>query len=145
MNLRSIVLATVAVVTLAPGAAHPIGFIDSPAPTCRRVKDNDCRINWQYLAVDASPNYMIDLWVFIDDALVAKTSGFFQTSLYVDNAHLGDGFPVRCGPADTTPAPVPTPSFALHYGKSYRYTIRARDSANLYSANYGTVVCPPKP
>lgn len=123
--------------------AQAIGFIDSPNAYCRQVKGDRCVINWGYLAVDASPNYMVDLWVFLGDRLVHHTSGFFQTSMYVDNSFFGEGFFVKCGTAGTTPVSNP-PSWPLSYGNSYPYTIRARDSAGLSSANFGTVVCPPK-
>jgi hypothetical protein len=47
------------------------------------------------------------------------------------------GYKVACGAANS--------SGLREWGKSYAYTIRARDSANLGSANYGTVTCPPYP
>ncbi len=47
---------------------------------------------------------------------------------------LGDGFQVACGPLGAGGNPT--------LGESYGYTIRARDSAGLGSANYGSVYCP---
>jgi hypothetical protein len=47
---------------------------------------------------------------------------------------LGNGFKVPCGTLGVSGSPT--------LGKAYAYTIRARDSANLGSANYGTAYCP---
>jgi hypothetical protein len=66
---------------------------------------------------------------------VAHTQGFFQTSMYVPYSMLGQGVKVVCG--------APGAGGDPQMGKAYGYTIRARDSANLSSANYGTVYCPP--
>lgn len=73
-----------------------------------------------------------------------KANCFFQQSMYVGNDFIRDGIPVKCGREGTTPLPQPTPAYPLSYGNTYKYTIRARDSAGLSSANFGTVVCPPK-
>jgi hypothetical protein len=48
---------------------------------------------------------------------------------------LGQGVKVSCGNAGAGGNP--------QLGNAYAYTIRARDSSNLGSANYGTVYCPP--
>lgn len=115
-----------------------IGFIDSPSATCFQPAStrNECFINWYYLSVDASPNYMITMTVQLNAiGTVAQTHGFFQTSMYVPYNMMGDGFQVACG----APGAGGNPDL----GNAYAYTIRARDSAGLKSANYGTVYCPP--
>ncbi len=114
-----------------------IGFIDSPSATCYQPTpgSDECYINWYYLSVDASPNYMITMTTFLNNfGPVAHTQGFFQTSMYVPYSMLGKGFKVACGAAGAGGIP--------QLGNAYAYTIRARDSANLSSANYGTVYCP---
>lgn len=128
-------------ITGAPGIDAPeepnIGFIDSPSATCYQPDPGHdaCFINWYYLAVDASPNYMITMTVTLNDfGPVAHTQGFFQTSMYMPYNMLGDGFQVACGPLGAGGNPT--------LGESYAYTIRARDSAGLGSANYGMVYCP---
>jgi hypothetical protein len=79
---------------------------------------------------------MITMTTFLNDfGPVAHTQGFFQTSMYVPYNMLGQGIKVACG----SPGAGGDPGL----GKAYAYTIRARDSANLGSANYGTVYCPP--
>jgi hypothetical protein len=115
-----------------------IGFIDSPSATCYQPDhtQNNCYINWYYLSVDASPNYMITMTAVLNAyGPVAHTQGFFQTSMYVPYNMLGQGFKVACG----SPGAGGNPGL----GNAYAYTIRARDSAGLSSANYGTVYCPP--
>ncbi|MCA9875149.1 MAG: hypothetical protein H6659_00735 [Ardenticatenaceae bacterium] len=114
-----------------------IGFIDSPSATCYQpdAGRDACYINWYYLSVGASPNYMITMTLTLNDrGPVAHTQGFFQTSMYVPYSMLGDGFKVACGPLGAGGNPL--------LGNAYAYTIRARDSAGLASANYGTVYCP---
>ena len=115
-----------------------IGFIDSPSATCYQPDhtQNTCYISWYYLSVNASPNYMITMTAILNDfGPVAHTQGFFQTSMYVPYNMLGQGIKVACGTAGAGGDP--------QLGQAYAYTIRARDSANLGSANYGTVYCPP--
>jgi len=118
-----------------------ISFIDSPSATCYQPDPSRdvCFLNWYYMSVDASPNYMINLWVFLNPNLVSQTNGFFQTSMYVPYNMLGQGFRVACGPpvVDNT-----DPQNPVTHGNQYAYTIRAKDSANLKSANYGTATCP---
>lgn len=117
--------------------APNISFIDSPSAVCYMPdpSKDSCNINWYYLSVSASPNYMITMTVALNDiGKVANVNGFFQTSMYVPYNMLGNGFKVACG------APGAGGNPAL--GNAYSYTIRARDSANLGSANYGTVYCP---
>lgn len=125
-----------------PGEKAPdqpnIGFIDSPSATCYQPDHtkNECYINWYYLSVDASPNYMITMTAFLNNfGPIAHVQGFFQTSMYVPYNMLGQGFKVACGAAGAGGNP--------ELGNAYAYTIRARDSASLSSANYGTVYCPP--
>jgi hypothetical protein len=115
-----------------------IGFIDSPSATCYQPDhtQNSCYISWYYMSVSASPNYMITMTAFLNNyGPVAHVQGFFQTSMYVPYNMLGQGFKVPCG----SPGAGGNPDL----GSAYAYTIRARDSAGLSSANYGTVYCPP--
>lgn len=114
-----------------------IGFIQSPSATCYQPNParDECLINWYFLSVDAAPNYMITMTLTLNEkGAVAHTQGFFQTSMYVPYAMLGDGIEVACGSLGSSGNP--------QLGKSYAYTVRARDSAGLSSANYGTVYCP---
>jgi hypothetical protein len=115
-----------------------IGFIDSPTAACVQPDPakNECFINWYYIAVDANPNYMVTMIVNLNDfGFVARYDGFFQTSMYAPYNMNPQGYKVVCGAPGVGGFPG--------WGKSYSYTIRARDSNNLGSANYGTVVCPP--
>jgi hypothetical protein len=114
-----------------------IGFIDSPTSTCYQPDSSQdmCYINWYYMSVDASPNYMIAMTVTLNSiGVVANSTGFFQTSMYVPYNMLGNGFRVACGPKGAGGQP--------NLGNAYAWTLRARDSANLGSANYGTAYCP---
>ena len=114
-----------------------IGFIDSPSATCYQPdpSKDECFINWYYLNVDATPNYMISMTVAINSiGTLANIQGFFQTSIYVPYNMLGDGFKVACGSKGASGNPL--------LGNGYAYTIRARDTAGLSSANYGTTYCP---
>ncbi|MBK8597525.1 MAG: hypothetical protein IPN83_18470 [Holophagales bacterium] len=124
-----------------------IGFIDSPSATCFQPDSSQdvCFVNWYYLAVDASPNYMVYMWAVLNPKVVLKVNGFFQTSMYVSGQSLGLGFRVQCGPPVDDPSSCPSPPGScvpLKVGNSYAYTVRAKDSVNLTSANYGTVTCP---
>lgn len=114
-----------------------IGFIDSPSATCYQPDpdQNICYINWYYLSVSASPNYMIAMTVTLNTiGNIAYTTGFFQTSMYVPYNMYDKGFKVACGSLGAGGQP--------NLGNAYAYTIRAKDSSNLTSANYGTVLCP---
>ena len=114
-----------------------ISFIDSPSATCYQPDpaQDMCKINWFYLAVSADPNYMIAMTVTLNAyGPVAYTQGFFQTSMYVPYNMLGQGFTVPCGALGAGGNPS--------LGNAYSYTIKARDSSNLKSANYGTTYCP---
>ncbi|OGO33791.1 MAG: hypothetical protein A2W35_12605 [Chloroflexi bacterium RBG_16_57_11] len=121
---------------IAPDAPD-ISFIDSPSVTCYQPvpRQDVCYINWYYMSVDAYPDYMIAMTVTINSiGTIARIGGFFQTSMYVPYNMFGDGFKVACGPLGA--GGVPT------LGNAYSWTINARDSNNLKSANYGTAYCP---
>lgn len=125
----------------APGSDAPsepnISFIDSPSATCYQPDpaQDECFINWYYLSVNASPNYMISMTVQLNAiGNVSYTSGFFQTSMYVPYNMIPNGYKVACGALGAGGNP--------YWGNAYAYTIRARDSAGLKSANYGTAYCP---
>ena len=114
-----------------------ISFIDSPTVACVQpdTTKNECFINWYYMAVSADPNYIISMTVTLNDfGFVSRYNGFFQTSMYVPNTMNPQGFQVLCG--------APGSSGDPKWGKSYAYTLRARDSAGLKSANYGSATCP---
>jgi hypothetical protein len=124
----------------APQASAPdIGFIDSPTSTCYQPDpaQDTCYINWYYISVSASPNYMISMTVAINAiGQVIRYQGFFQTSMYAPYNMQDRGIKVACGTLGAGGNP--------YWGNAYAYTIRARDSAGLSSANYGTVYCPAK-
>jgi hypothetical protein len=114
-----------------------IGFIDSPSSTCYQPDPGQdaCYLNWYYMSVSASPNYIISMTLTLNaSGPIAHSQGFFQTSMYIPYNMLGDGFRVACG----APGAGGNPTL----GNAYAYTIRARDSAGLGSANYGTTYCP---
>ena len=111
-----------------------ISFIDSPSATCYQPDPsrNTCYIQWNYLYVTASTSqYIISMTVSLNNHIVAYHSGFFQTSMYIPSDMLGRGFKVDCGPRN-----------ASGLGKSYAYTLRARETGGLGAANYGSVICP---
>ena len=117
-----------------------ISFIESPTATCYQPNPNvdSCFINWYYLSVTSDPNYMVSLEVTLDDfGKVSRSQGFFQTSMYIPFSMLGNGFQVTCGAQVDRGNPD-----LVGLGNSYLYTIRAKDTAALSSANYGTVYCP---
>jgi hypothetical protein len=118
--------------------AHPdIGFIDSPTAVCYQPNpaQDSCYVNWYYMSVDANPNYIIEMTVTVaPQGVVAKLQGFFQTSMYAPYNMFGNGFKVSCGALGAGGNPL--------LGNAYAWTIRARDSANLKAANYGTIYCP---
>ena len=114
-----------------------ISSIESPSPTCYRpiAGTGACYIQWSYLHVTAgSGAYVISMTVAIDDHVRAYASGFFQTSMTLPGAMTGPGFRVTCG----TEGSGGTPG----WGRSYAYTIRARETGGLTAANFGTVTCP---
>ena len=111
-----------------------ISFIDSPSATCYQPESNrnTCYIEWSYLYVTATTSqYIISMTVSIDNRLVAYHAGFFQTSMYIPDDMVGHGFKVACGPRG-----------ANGLGKTYAYTLRARETGGLGAANYGSVTCP---
>lgn len=129
-------------VTLPEGGNAPaepaISFIDSPSAVCYQPDKTEdvCFLNWYYLSVSASPNYMITMTLTLSEfGPIAHVQGFFQTSMYVPYEMFQDGFKVACGAAGSGGKP--------DLGRAYGYTVRARDSAGLSSANYGTAYCPP--
>jgi hypothetical protein len=122
----------------ASGVDQPlISFIDSPTAACVQpdVTKDECYINWYYMSVSADPNYIITMTVMLNDfGFVAYDSGFFQTSMYVPYNMNPQGYKVTCGALGWGGNP--------QLGNAYAWTIRARDSAGLKSANYGTTYCP---
>jgi hypothetical protein len=111
-----------------------ISFIDSPSATCFQpdTSRNTCYIEWNYLYVSASASqYVISMTVSLDNRLVSYHSGFFQTAMYIPDGMVGHGFKVACGPRN-----------ASGLGKTYAYTLRARETGGLSAANYGSVTCP---
>jgi hypothetical protein len=89
-----------------------------------------------YVAASTS-NYVISMTVEINGRLRAYFGGFFQTSFYVPSDLQTLGFKVPCGPPGSNPNPG--------LGKTYSYTIRARETGGLTAANYGSVTCPAGP
>lgn len=114
-----------------------ISFIDSPSATCYQPDSavDECYINWYYMSVSASPSYIISMTAEINAiGKVARSAGFFQTSMYLPYNMAPNGYKVSCGAMGAGGNP--------YLGNAYAWTIRARDSAGLKSANYGTVYCP---
>jgi hypothetical protein len=114
-----------------------IGFIDSPTSACVQpdTTKDECFLNWYYMSVSADPSYMITMTVKLNDfGYVARYNGFFQTSMYVPFNMNPQGYQVSCGALGSGGDP--------YWGKAYGWTIRARDSGGLASANYGTAYCP---
>ena len=114
-----------------------ISFIDSPSATCSRpvAGTGACYIQWDYLYVTAaSSSYIISMTVAIDDHIRAYHAGFFQTSMYIPSGMTAPGYKVTCG--------TPGSGGTANWGHTYSYVIRARETAGLGSANYGSVACP---
>jgi hypothetical protein len=124
--------------TAGNGSESPaISSISSASASCYRpvMGTGACYIEWNYLYVTAaSGSYVISMTVSIDDRLRSYHSGFFQTAMYIPNEMTAPGYKVACG----TPGSGGTPG----WGKSYAYTIRARDTSGLKAANHGSVTCP---
>lgn len=116
--------------------AVDISFIDSPTPYCYQPDPalDLCYVNFSQHYVSASPSYMIQMSLTLASRVQAVYQGFFQTSMFVSHAMHGQGFQVPCGDLGS--------GGNAFLGAAYAWTIRARDSANLKSANYGTVYCP---
>jgi hypothetical protein len=127
----------------ASGRTPLIGFIDSQAPYCTQPdpRQDSCFVNVASTSVSASPNYITNLHMFIENKLVFRAQGFFQTSLYVDASNAGLGFRVACGPPREDSLDTNVPKRQI--GNSYSLTVRAEDSAGLKSANYASITCPP--
>jgi hypothetical protein len=124
---------------VASGVDQPlISFIDSPTAACVQpdMTKDECYINWYYMSVSASPaNYIISMTVTLNEfGFVSYNSGFFQTSMYVPFNMNPQGYKVACGALGDGGNP--------QLGKAYAWTIRARETGGLRSANYGTVYCP---
>ena len=118
-----------------PAVESPnISFIDSPSASCVLPERHTgkCYLSWSYLYATADPNYMISMTVEIDGRMRGRYNGFFQTNMYVPAEMLV--FRVACG----APGSGGNPKL----GMSHSYILRGRDSANLGSANYGSVNCP---
>jgi hypothetical protein len=114
-----------------------ISFIDSPSATCYQpdATEDVCYLTWYYMSVTADPSYVISMTLTLNDrGPVAHSQGFFQTSMYIPYSMLGQGIKVTCGELGA--------GGNDELGNAYAYTIRARDSADLKAANYGTVYCP---
>jgi hypothetical protein len=114
-----------------------ISFIESSNATCYREapSTNRCYIGWQPLYVSADPGqYIISMTVSINNQLRGFFSGFFQNSMYIPFEQLAPGFLVDCG--------LPGSGSNPNLGKTYAYTIHARETSGLASANYGSVTCP---
>jgi hypothetical protein len=111
-----------------------ISFIDNPSAACVLPQSGtgNCYINWYYLYVDASPNYIITMTLDIDNQHRARFQGFFQDYMYVPSEMLS--FRVSCGGPGASGDP--------NWGLNHSYTIQARDTANTKAANYGQVYCP---
>ncbi len=115
-----------------------ISFIDSPSAVCYQPvgESNACYIQWSYLYVNATASqYMISMTVNIDGHLRSYTSGFFQTYMYIPPEMYYPGLKVACGAPGSGGYP--------DRGRTYSYTIRARETGGLGAANYGSVTCPP--
>ena len=114
-----------------------ISFIDSPTAACYGplAELDACYIQWSNLQVSATPpQYIERMTVAIDGRIRAVYSGFFQTVMTVPPDMHKEGFKVACGIAGASGDPAS--------GFNYAYTIRARETGGLSSANYGTAVCP---
>jgi hypothetical protein len=111
-----------------------ISFIDSPTASCilPRANTGVCLMTWAYMYADASPNYIITMTIGIDDKTRARYGGFFQSTMYVPSDMMV--FRVPCG--------APGAGGDPNLGANHSYTLRARDSSGLASANYGSVTCP---
>lgn len=114
-----------------------ISSITSPSPTCYRPTPGTgaCYIQWGHLSVTASSSsYIISMTVSIDNDLRAYHAGFFQTSMIIPAQMTAPGYRVVCG--------LPGDGGLPDWGNIYSYQIRARDTAGLSAANFGSVRCP---
>ena len=114
-----------------------ISSIDSPSPTCYLPVPGTgaCYIRWGQLSVTtAGSSYIISMTVSIDNDLRAYHSGFFQTTMTIPAQMTAPGYRVVCG--------LPGSGGLPGWGKAYSYAIRARDTAGLSAASFGSVRCP---
>lgn len=119
------------------GETPSISFIDSPTATCYRPQEfgQSCVIQWNYLYVTAGASqYIVEMTVEIDGRLRGISTGFFQTSMYAPSSMVAPGYWVACGQPGAGGDPA--------RGRLVDYTIRARETGGLSSANYGFVSCP---
>ncbi|MBP7589167.1 MAG: hypothetical protein KBA72_14525 [Thermoanaerobaculia bacterium] len=119
------------------GETPSISFIDSPTATCYRPQEfgQSCVIQWNYLYVTAGASqYIVDMTVEIDGRVRAAFAGFFQSSMFVPSTMVFPGYWVTCGQPGAGGDPT--------HGRLVDYTIRARETGGLSSANYGSVLCP---
>jgi hypothetical protein len=117
-----------------------VSFITSSNPYCYQPNPDEdvCYINFRYTYVSSAPaTYMRYLTIEIGDDLRANYRSFFDDSITVLYAMQGPGFKVSCGAAGDNLAEDE------NFGKQYSYTIRAEDSNEAKSANYGSLLCPP--
>lgn len=119
------------------GRSPTISFIDSPSPTCYLPEPGSgaCYIQWSTLSVSTdTTSTIISMTVTIDDQLRAYHGGFFQSAMVIPSDMTGAGYKVVCG--------MPAGGAEPGLGNSYRYALKARDSAGLKASNSGTVTCP---
>jgi hypothetical protein len=119
------------------GEAQAISPIENPSAMCYRpvAGTGVCYIEWNYLYVAAtSGSYVVSMTVTIDNRLRAYHAGFFQSTMYIPGDMMAPGYRVTCG--------RPGSGGIAEFGKTYSYTIRARDTTGLTTANSGSVTCP---
>jgi hypothetical protein len=117
--------------------ARAISFITQDNQHCYKpARGHLCYVDVGYLYVNASPNYMLHMTVYVDDVVVLRLNAFFQQYLSYSADHVPAGFPVACGYAGTNA------KGDLELGGDHKVTVRAEDSSAMKSANYGTVTCP---
>lgn len=114
-----------------------ISLITSSSPFCYQVNPvaNRCLVNWEVLRVTtAAPAYMDVMTVTIDSRVRAVYRGFFSRTIDASSVMQGTGFIVPCGAFGAGGDP--------NTGLKHGFTIRARDTDGLKSANYGIFTCP---
>lgn len=120
---------------LDPGA---LGFITTESPHCLQPDPafDVCYLNFQYNGV-SSDQYVTAFTVAVSDRIAMRAQGFFQSSFALPRATLGSlGVRVACGRTGASGDADPM------VGLRHPFTIRARDSADTNSANYGAIGCP---
>lgn len=116
---------------------NAISLIQSNSPTCVLPVPHTgvCYIKWGEISVNTTDSaYISYLYIKINNKRVAHHRGFFQQSMYIPDGMYGKGFRVTCG--------LPGEGGDPDFGKIYNYEIRATDSSNATTANYGSVLCP---